>query len=523
MISNKKLFITGALLCICAMFSWGQGLVTPVLPPQQIVQADVFFVKPYPNNGNSIRFLTNDNTRSLSMWKNSKDLFSFRSTIASTDDGWRWDVSGNSTYAAYLSNAGDLHLNGSLYASGANFSGAGVTLASTSPLTVNSLAEFKGELRARSTARFYNLARFYSTLKIESGGQFRATGNSIFDGSATFNAATTFDGNVQFNGNVDFGNNFSADFTNPKLRGDVKLYGDITVMDDKKVNIKAREINLLVDNPVAGGLKFRDANGNSHGVGFTYWTPTHAFRVSGAGTSYTHFEEDFVRHYNNVKIQSKIGSGLDTHEFNLFKAYAEFTRDLRVGGALTANDIKTEKIDIKSPNDPAGDGWKVYANADGFKISRQQYDNQGNPHNDPLTYFHITHGAPPANASTTSTSSTSPELHMIGIVKFMSQGNVPDYVFEPDYKLLTLKDLGTYIKKNKHLPGVPSAKQIKEDGFIDAVKMDYTLLEKIEELTLYTLQQEKQLKAKQTELDKLKQRMAKMEELLKQVVKNHKK
>lgn len=67
-----------------------------------------------------------------------------------------------------------------------------------------------------------------------------------------------------------------------------------------------------------------------------------------------------------------------------------------------------------------------------------------------------------------------------------------DYVFNHDYKLMPLAKLKTYIAKHKHLPDVPSAQEVSEEG-IDLGKMDATLLRKIEELTLYILAQDKKI------------------------------
>jgi len=86
-------------------------------------------------------------------------------------------------------------------------------------------------------------------------------------------------------------------------------------------------------------------------------------------------------------------------------------------------------------------------------------------------------------------------LEVAGIVRatgFQVGGtnlNVPDYVFEPEYKLLPLKQLAKYIEKEKHLPEIPSAKEVKANG-LDLSALQLQLLKKIEELTLYTLQQE---------------------------------
>jgi len=63
----------------------------------------------------------------------------------------------------------------------------------------------------------------------------------------------------------------------------------------------------------------------------------------------------------------------------------------------------------------------------------------------------------------------------------------PDYVFEDNYKNLTLKEIEEYIKANKHLPEVPSAKEIEKNG-IDLGVMNMLLLKKIEELTLHIIE-----------------------------------
>jgi hypothetical protein len=67
-----------------------------------------------------------------------------------------------------------------------------------------------------------------------------------------------------------------------------------------------------------------------------------------------------------------------------------------------------------------------------------------------------------------------------------------DFVFEPDYALLTLPEVENYIDQNGHLPDIPSAEEVKVDG-ISLGEMDAKLLQKIEELTLYVIEQQKEL------------------------------
>ncbi len=68
----------------------------------------------------------------------------------------------------------------------------------------------------------------------------------------------------------------------------------------------------------------------------------------------------------------------------------------------------------------------------------------------------------------------------------------PDYVFQNDYKLPSLTELEKFIIQQKHLPGIPAAAEVKNEGF-DLGDMNRRLLEKIEELTLYIIQQDKKI------------------------------
>jgi hypothetical protein len=76
-----------------------------------------------------------------------------------------------------------------------------------------------------------------------------------------------------------------------------------------------------------------------------------------------------------------------------------------------------------------------------------------------------------------------------------------DFVFEEDYQLLPLNDVETFIRENKHLPEIQSAHEMLEDG-VNMNRLQIQLLQKIEELTLYILQQEKRIKTLEEELNK---------------------
>lgn len=68
----------------------------------------------------------------------------------------------------------------------------------------------------------------------------------------------------------------------------------------------------------------------------------------------------------------------------------------------------------------------------------------------------------------------------------------PDFVFENSYNLTPLNELETYINHHHHLPNIPSAATVAEEG-IDLGKMNANLLQKVEELTLYLIDLQKQV------------------------------
>jgi hypothetical protein len=79
-------------------------------------------------------------------------------------------------------------------------------------------------------------------------------------------------------------------------------------------------------------------------------------------------------------------------------------------------------------------------------------------------------------------------------VAIKTSANWADYVFDKNYKMMPLAKVEKYIQQNKHLPGIPSAKEVVKDG-IDLAQINAKLLAKVEELTLYMIDFNKQVKA----------------------------
>ena len=102
------------------------------------------------------------------------------------------------------------------------------------------------------------------------------------------------------------------------------------------------------------------------------------------------------------------------------------------------------------------------------------------------------------------------KIHTQEVIVDLKGAVAPDYVFEtyydgtsllnPMYKMPSLTELETFIKKHHHLPNIPSAKEIETEG-LSLKEMNLLLLEKIEELTLYTIQQQKEIESLKKKLE----------------------
>jgi hypothetical protein len=85
-------------------------------------------------------------------------------------------------------------------------------------------------------------------------------------------------------------------------------------------------------------------------------------------------------------------------------------------------------------------------------------------------------------------------------------GTGPDYVFEKNYNLLSLSELETFINQNKHLPEVPSAKEMEAEG-LNLKEMNLILLKKVEELTLHLIDQNRKINSQNTRIEQQEKRI----------------
>ncbi|PXY01810.1 hypothetical protein DF185_03950 [Marinifilum breve] len=94
-------------------------------------------------------------------------------------------------------------------------------------------------------------------------------------------------------------------------------------------------------------------------------------------------------------------------------------------------------------------------------------------------------------------------------IKVEANGKTADFVFEEDYQLKPLSEVEQFVKNKKHLPEIPSAKQMEKTG-LNIAEMNAKLLQKIEELTLYLIDQNKQLQRQSNEIQQLKAEIIKL-------------
>ena len=112
---------------------------------------------------------------------------------------------------------------------------------------------------------------------------------------------------------------------------------------------------------------------------------------------------------------------------------------------------------------------------------------------------------------------TSPDpnskLHVAGTIRaeeIKVEAQTADFVFEEDYQLKELSEVEQFISTNKHLPDIPSARQMEEEG-VGLAEMNKLLLQKVEELMLYTIDQQKLIQSQKQQLQLFEQRLTKFE------------
>jgi hypothetical protein len=201
-----------------------------------------------------------------------------------------------------------------------------------------------------------------------------------------------------------------------------------------------------------------------------------------------------------ISSTGNIGVGTMSPSSRLAVFGSSNTGDLTVTTSSSSSTISVASL--LSPNASGDTYWSVGRSLSLGKAALFGFSNVGST----STYaFLTTYGRPAADFAVTSTGNvgigtTSPDqkltvngtIHSSAVV-VNNAIPMPDYVFQPSYKLIDLPSLNEYLHKYHHLPEIPSDGQIQKEG-LNLGQMNTLLLKKVEELTLYLIEKDQQFK-----------------------------
>ncbi|MBV6645541.1 MAG: hypothetical protein KI790_08840 [Cyclobacteriaceae bacterium] len=302
-------------------------------------------------------------------------------------------------------------------------------------------------------------------------------------------------GNVKFEFDSQFGNDPIVQFENEGINADVRqsfyrwsgntnLYWGTRFEREATTGFKIQMANTAV----LGAHNFVDAinilnNGN---VGIGTDNPGRKLTVNGDIKA----DHLLITDNDNTIYKQGFGFGINSDRGYLFRQH--FTTELG------------DYIEINN-QDAAGDGPRIdyifrMSGANGFQFIPREVE-----------AMRIT------NQGRVGIGVTNPDEKLVVDGKIRSEEikvevvNGPDYVFEPDYQLRTLQETQQYIAENKHLPEIPSAKEMENNG-VDLGDMNMRLLKKIEELTLYLIEEHKHNQALTKRVENLEKELGDLKE-----------
>jgi hypothetical protein len=294
--------------------------------------------------------------------------------------------------------------------------------------------------------------------KLEVAGNIKATQNLLASGVMADSASFAKD--IHVNGNLISGGSIGIGVNNPTQKLDIA--GNMKVSN-----------SIFSDSIITNG--FRTGSGTFGHLGIT-----NDFFVSGkTGLGVTAPQEKLEVAGNIKATQNLLASGVMADSASFSKGI-QVGGDLITGGTISSNAIYTNTI----------------------KLSNGQSLNVGND---------ILFGGNAVMNQTLAIGTTNvPSGYLVAVkgkiiaeeIKVRKFETWPDYVFEKNYKLRSITELGQYIQANQHLPGIPSSKQVETEG-VSVGEMQAKLLEKIEELTLYVVELQKQNEKLAKKVEKL--------------------
>jgi len=366
-------------------------------------------------------------------------------------------------------------------------------------------------------------------------GQSQISGNLTVDSSITIADSANVNNNLRVSGHLFVAKNaYIADTTFSKAirvkritpqQGDSLIYfGDSSLVINSVSHLIYPSVDIDVPNPIKKGMGIGTENNtpkaeNSVSVGHRINIDANAKNSIAIGTGVlpngpylqqyisnsimlgtnSNLPTLFISPASGINTSGKVGIGTITPAEKLHVSNGNAVFDEKIGiGTITPNHklhIATTgqtKPDIKLQNDANQPAEIIYQNGENIiGTIRMGKDNNG-------ATFTLEDNTKQGNDKYRFVIDGSGILHFregkVNIPAF------PDYVFHSNYKLNTLGEVEKYILQNGHLPNMPNAADVEKNG-IGIGEMQVKLLEKIEELTLYIIQQQKEIEILKTQIN----------------------
>lgn len=256
---------------------------------------------------------------------------------------------------------------------------------------------------------------------------------------------------------------------------------------------------------------------------------TYGLRISD-GMGFDFGKNNFSTSFLKIKTTGNVGIGTNNPSHKLQIVGAGRT-GLRIGGPRTSSGAISDLLFQPSNGGSVGGAnfWDWSFRTDYWSKSPGDfvlYSHNGSNYTSPIIVqangnLLLATGKNSARNGNVSIGTTDPvtgfKLSVAGKVitegvKVEKQTNWPDYVFENEYQLPTLQQVEDHILQKGHLINIPSAKEVEKNGFF-LEEMNAKLLEKIEELTLYIIAQEKKHKTQKAEIALQKEQNIKQQQI----------
>jgi len=323
----------------------------------------------------------------------------------------------------------------------------------------------------------------------------RAMDRMIVEQKMTMKGNAVVKQHFRVNGNSRVDGNLRT-FGNSRLEGLLKL-PNTGNLSNANVNAGNFDVLLLNANGTAKKIDFNSfLNTMKNGIygsecgnlGETFESPT--WKSVSVGATYGYL-------YTGVNCPARVGIGTDTPLYELDVRGSQYLSGIL---GIGVNPITNTQVAIStsrrngmsiehSYNDPNGNGYtyKAIVNNNltkGYSIYNNNYQKE---------VFSVS-----ANGEMVLANETRQLFHVYtdGLLQAreikVDLATWPDYVFEKNYELMPLREIEDYIKKEGHLPNIPNAEEVEKEG-LNLGEMNKLLLEKIEELTLHLIEQEKRI------------------------------